>query len=135
MCKYCIFAFTKLRSFYNPSPSVSVCSSRAESKCSQRQQKALSSTVRRLSDNLKQLQQENLALREELNTDTPAGGIKGSNTTKLLTHLSVPEIYFCLTPFISIYFSFYSISSKNNCFCLILRGSVGVGIKEKRFLT
>lgn len=52
-------------------------SSRAESKCSQRQQKVLSSTVHRLSENLKQLQQENTALREELNTDSPAGGIKG----------------------------------------------------------
>ncbi|XP_061576045.1 IQ domain-containing protein E isoform X2 [Cololabis saira] len=52
-------------------------SSRAESKCSQRQQKALSSTVHRLSENLKQLQQENAALREELNTDSPAAGIKG----------------------------------------------------------
>ncbi|GAA6221643.1 IQ domain-containing protein E [Lates japonicus] len=52
-------------------------SSRAESKCSQRQQKALSSTVHRLTENLKQLQQENTALREELNTDSPAGGIKG----------------------------------------------------------
>uniref|UniRef100_UPI0037E73EA9 IQ domain-containing protein E n=1 Tax=Semicossyphus pulcher TaxID=241346 RepID=UPI0037E73EA9 len=52
-------------------------SSRAESKCSQRQQKALSSTVHRLSENLKQLQQENTALREELNTDSPAGGVKG----------------------------------------------------------
>ncbi|XP_026214848.1 IQ domain-containing protein E isoform X2 [Anabas testudineus] len=50
---------------------------RAESKCSQRQQKALSSTVDRLSENLKQLQKENTALREELNTDSPAGGIKG----------------------------------------------------------
>ncbi|XP_034043333.1 IQ domain-containing protein E [Thalassophryne amazonica] len=52
-------------------------SSRAESKCSQRQQKALSSTVLHLTENLKQLQQENGALREELNTDSPAGGIKG----------------------------------------------------------
>ncbi|XP_047435533.1 IQ domain-containing protein E [Mugil cephalus] len=52
-------------------------SSRAESKCSQRQQKALSSTVHRLSENLKQLQQENVALREELSTDSPAGGVKG----------------------------------------------------------
>ncbi|KAM7419650.1 hypothetical protein PAMA_016645 [Pampus argenteus] len=52
-------------------------SSRAESKCSQRQQKALSSTVLRLSENLKQLQQENATLREELNTESPAGGIKG----------------------------------------------------------
>ncbi|KAM7009231.1 IQ domain-containing protein E isoform 2-T2 [Tautogolabrus adspersus] len=48
-------------------------SSRAESKCSQRQQKALSSMVHRLSEDLKQLQQENMALREELNTDSPAG--------------------------------------------------------------
>ncbi|XP_038568819.1 IQ domain-containing protein E [Micropterus salmoides] len=52
-------------------------SSRAESKCSQKQQKALSATVHRLSENLKQLQQENTALREELNTDSPTGGIKG----------------------------------------------------------
>ncbi|KAF3852581.1 hypothetical protein F7725_005936 [Dissostichus mawsoni] len=52
-------------------------SSRTESKCSQRQQKVLSSTVHRLSENLKQLQQENTALREELDTDSPAGGIKG----------------------------------------------------------
>ncbi|XP_017282879.1 IQ domain-containing protein E [Kryptolebias marmoratus] len=52
-------------------------SSRAESKCSQRQQRALSSTVHRLAENLKQLQQENVALREELNTDSPAGGLKG----------------------------------------------------------
>ncbi|XP_037327835.2 IQ domain-containing protein E isoform X2 [Pungitius pungitius] len=52
-------------------------SSRAESKCSQRQQKALSSTVHRLSGGLKQLQQENAALREELDTEGPAGGIKG----------------------------------------------------------
>ncbi|KAK2817323.1 hypothetical protein Q5P01_025514 [Channa striata] len=52
-------------------------SSRAESKCSQRQQKALSSTVDRLSENLKQLQKENVVLREELNTDSPAEGIKG----------------------------------------------------------
>ncbi|KAM9770858.1 IQ domain-containing protein E [Menidia menidia] len=52
-------------------------SSRAESKCSQRQQKALSSTVHRLSENLKQLQQENAALREELSTDSPAAGLKG----------------------------------------------------------
>ncbi|KAJ4945087.1 hypothetical protein JOQ06_013625 [Pogonophryne albipinna] len=52
-------------------------SSRTESKCSQRQQKVLSSTVHRLSENLKQLQQENTVLREELDTDSPAGGIKG----------------------------------------------------------
>ncbi|KAK9540691.1 hypothetical protein VZT92_003128 [Zoarces viviparus] len=52
-------------------------SSRAESKCSQRQQKVLSSAVHRLSENQKQLQQENTALREELSTDSPAGGIKG----------------------------------------------------------
>lgn len=59
------------------SPCLSVYSSRVESKCSQRQQKALSSTVLRLSENLKQLQQDNTTLREELNTETPAGGIKG----------------------------------------------------------
>ncbi|KAM4594483.1 IQ domain-containing protein E isoform 3-T3 [Fundulus diaphanus] len=52
-------------------------SSRAESKCSQRQQKALSSTVHRLAENLKHLQQENAALREELDTDSPGAGIKG----------------------------------------------------------
>ncbi|XP_014829847.1 PREDICTED: IQ domain-containing protein E isoform X3 [Poecilia mexicana] len=52
-------------------------SSRADSKCSQRQQKALSSTVHRLTENVKHLQQENAALREELNTDDPAAGIKG----------------------------------------------------------
>ncbi|XP_075869794.1 IQ domain-containing protein E isoform X2 [Nelusetta ayraudi] len=51
--------------------------SREERRCSQRQQKALSSTVRRLSENLKQLQQENAALREELDIDSPAGGMKG----------------------------------------------------------
>lgn len=53
-------------------------SSREESRCSQRQQKALNSTVLRLSENLKQLQQENAALREELNTDSPAAGMKGT---------------------------------------------------------
>ncbi|KAF3687916.1 IQ domain-containing protein E [Channa argus] len=52
-------------------------SSRTESKCSQRQQKALSSTVDRLSENLKQLQKENMVLREQLDTDSPAEGIKG----------------------------------------------------------
>ncbi|XP_041723187.2 IQ domain-containing protein E [Coregonus clupeaformis] len=51
-------------------------SSRAESKGSQRQQKVLSSTVLRLSENIKQLQQENHTLREELNTDSPASGLK-----------------------------------------------------------
>ncbi|XP_035993319.1 IQ domain-containing protein E isoform X3 [Fundulus heteroclitus] len=51
--------------------------SRAESKCSQRQQKALSSTAQRLAENLKHLQQENAALREELDTDSPGAGIKG----------------------------------------------------------
>lgn len=70
--------------------STTVHSSRAESKCSQRQQKALSSTVHRLSEKLKQLQQENTALREELNTDSPAGGLKGTfsqnkNTLALLS--------------------------------------------------
>lgn len=53
-------------------------SSGEERRCSQRQQKALSSTVRRLSESLKQLQQENAALREELDTDSPAGGMKGA---------------------------------------------------------
>ncbi|KAM4751506.1 LOW QUALITY PROTEIN: IQ domain-containing protein E-like [Anableps anableps] len=52
-------------------------SSRAESKCSQRRQKALSSTVHRLTENVKHLQQENAAIREELNTENPAAGIKG----------------------------------------------------------
>ncbi|XP_071246237.1 IQ domain-containing protein E isoform X1 [Salvelinus alpinus] len=51
-------------------------SSRAESKGSQRKQKVLSSTVLRLSENLKQLQQENHTLREEVNTDSPASGLK-----------------------------------------------------------
>lgn len=64
-----------------------VYSSRAESKCSQRQQKALNSTVHRLSRKVKQLQQENSELREELDTDSPAGGIKGcSFHIKLLKH-------------------------------------------------
>lgn len=57
-----------------------VCSSRTESRCSQRQQKALSSAVHRLSEALKELQQENSMLREELSTDSPAGGLKGANT-------------------------------------------------------
>ncbi|KAM8842626.1 IQ domain-containing protein E isoform 2-T4 [Synchiropus picturatus] len=52
-------------------------SNRTESKCSQRQQKALSSTVVRLSENVKQLQQENMELREELDTASPAEGSKG----------------------------------------------------------
>ncbi|KAM9491916.1 LOW QUALITY PROTEIN: IQ domain-containing protein E [Salvelinus alpinus] len=51
-------------------------SSRAENKGSQRKQKVLSSTVLRLSEKLKQLQQENHTLREELNTDSPASGLK-----------------------------------------------------------
>ncbi|XP_074541981.1 IQ domain-containing protein E [Halichoeres trimaculatus] len=50
---------------------------RAESKCSQRQQKALNSTVHRLSEDLKLLQEENFMLREELDTDSPSGGVKG----------------------------------------------------------
>ncbi|KAM9792298.1 IQ domain-containing protein E [Neosynchiropus ocellatus] len=52
-------------------------SNRTESKCSQRQQKALSSTVLRLSEDVKQLQQENVELREELDTESPAEGSKG----------------------------------------------------------
>lgn len=34
----------------------------------------------RQSENLKQLQQENAALREELDTESPAGGIKGQDS-------------------------------------------------------
>ncbi|XP_051939988.1 IQ domain-containing protein E [Hippocampus zosterae] len=49
----------------------------SESKVFRRQQKALSSTVLRLSEDLKQLQLDNAALREEMNTDSPAAGIKG----------------------------------------------------------
>ncbi|XP_037101891.1 IQ domain-containing protein E isoform X3 [Syngnathus acus] len=49
----------------------------AESKVFRRQQKALSSTVLRLSEDLKQLQLDNATLREELDTDSPAAGIKG----------------------------------------------------------
>ncbi|KAJ3614144.1 hypothetical protein NHX12_017720, partial [Muraenolepis orangiensis] len=52
-------------------------SSRAEMKGSQRQQKALGATVLRLSESLKQLQQDNSTLRDDLNTDSPAEGIKG----------------------------------------------------------
>uniref|UniRef100_A0A671TUZ0 IQ domain-containing protein E n=1 Tax=Sparus aurata TaxID=8175 RepID=A0A671TUZ0_SPAAU len=75
-------------------------SSRAESKCSQRQQKALSSTVHRLSENLKQLQQENSALREELATDSPAGGIKGAfshNKTPLTGQIKRHLLYLFLS--------------------------------------
>lgn len=63
-----------------------IYSSGAESKCSQRHQKALSSTVHRLTENVKHLQQENAALREELNTDSPATGIKG---LCILLHISM----------------------------------------------
>lgn len=65
-----------------------VCSSRAESRCSQRQQKVLNSALHRLTDNLKELQQENSILREELNTESPAGGLKGTflNFTRSQTH-------------------------------------------------
>ncbi|XP_019717765.1 IQ domain-containing protein E isoform X2 [Hippocampus comes] len=49
----------------------------SESKVFRRQQKALSSTVLRLSEDLKQLQLDNAALREEMNTDSPVAGIKG----------------------------------------------------------
>ncbi|CAL8330712.1 unnamed protein product [Merluccius merluccius] len=52
-------------------------SSRAEMKGSHRQQKALGATVLRLSESLKQLQQDNSTLREDLNTDSPAEGVKG----------------------------------------------------------
>ncbi|XP_034544369.1 IQ domain-containing protein E isoform X2 [Notolabrus celidotus] len=51
--------------------------SRAESKCSQRQQRVFSTRVHRLSEDLNQLQQENSVLKEELDTDSPAGGLKG----------------------------------------------------------
>ncbi|XP_077428225.1 IQ domain-containing protein E isoform X2 [Vanacampus margaritifer] len=48
-----------------------------ESKVFRKQQKALSSTVLRLSEDLKQLQLDNAALREELDTESPAAGVKG----------------------------------------------------------
>lgn len=70
--------------FVSPVPEmVPCCSSRAEIRCSQRQQKALSSAVHRLSEALKELQQENSMLREELSTDSPAGGLKGANTLNI----------------------------------------------------
>lgn len=91
-----------------------VCSSRAESKCSQRQQKALSSTVHRLSENVKQLQQENGALREELNTDSPAGGIKGlSSLTHKHTDMPVPEPH-TLTTYTS-FIPFHCCCSASKC--------------------
>ncbi|XP_061840154.1 uncharacterized protein [Nerophis lumbriciformis] len=49
----------------------------ADSKVFRRQQKALSSTVLRLSENLKQIQLENAALRQELDTESPSVGVKG----------------------------------------------------------
>ncbi|XP_061536364.1 IQ domain-containing protein E [Phycodurus eques] len=49
----------------------------SESRVFRRQQKALSSTVLRLSEDLKQLQLDNASLREELDTESPASGIKG----------------------------------------------------------
>ncbi|XP_077574464.1 IQ domain-containing protein E isoform X2 [Stigmatopora nigra] len=49
----------------------------SESKAFRKQQRALSSTVLRLSEDLKQLQLENTKLREELDTESPAAGIKG----------------------------------------------------------
>ncbi|KAJ0051241.1 hypothetical protein NL108_016544 [Boleophthalmus pectinirostris] len=52
-------------------------SCRAESKCSQRQQRALNSTVLRLTERVSQLQQENRELREELSTEHPTGGPTG----------------------------------------------------------
>ncbi|KAL1004950.1 hypothetical protein UPYG_G00052580 [Umbra pygmaea] len=52
-------------------------SNRADIKGSQRQQKVLSTKVLHLSENLKQLQQENCTLKEELNTDSPTSGPKG----------------------------------------------------------
>ncbi|KAM3623206.1 uncharacterized protein V6R79_008430 [Siganus canaliculatus] len=64
-------------------------SGRAESKCSQRQQKALSVTVHRLTENLKQLQQENVELKEELDTGSPAGlrGYRDWSRQRLLRRL------------------------------------------------
>ncbi|KAJ0033624.1 hypothetical protein NQD34_000731 [Periophthalmus magnuspinnatus] len=52
-------------------------SCRAESKCSQRQQRVLNSTVLHLTERVSQLQQENRELREELSTEHPAGGPTG----------------------------------------------------------
>ncbi|XP_072319874.1 IQ domain-containing protein E [Eucyclogobius newberryi] len=52
-------------------------SCRAESKCSQRQQRALNSSVLRLTERVSQLQQENSTLREELSTEYPPGGLTG----------------------------------------------------------
>ncbi|XP_061769645.1 IQ domain-containing protein E isoform X2 [Nerophis ophidion] len=49
----------------------------ADSKVFRRQQKALSSTILRLSENLKQIQLENAALRQELDTESPSVGVKG----------------------------------------------------------
>ncbi|XP_054636054.1 IQ domain-containing protein E isoform X2 [Dunckerocampus dactyliophorus] len=49
----------------------------SDNKVFRRQQKALSSTVLRLSENLKQIQMENATLREELDTESPAIGLKG----------------------------------------------------------
>ncbi|XP_077379793.1 IQ domain-containing protein E isoform X3 [Festucalex cinctus] len=48
-----------------------------ESKVFRKQQKALSSTVLRLSEDVKQLQLDNAALRDELDTESPAAGVKG----------------------------------------------------------
>lgn len=82
----CDWCFHDRHALSIPFPlSLSVYSSRAESKCSQRQQKALSSMVDRLSENLKQLQKENISLREELNTDSPAGGFKGHFSLRNMT--------------------------------------------------
>lgn len=102
----------------------SVCSSRAESKCSQRQQKALSSTVHRLSENLKQLQQENSALREELATDSPAGGIKGAfshNKTPLTGQIKRHLLYL----FLSLTSSFtFAVPPLNESFQLFISETV-----------
>lgn len=107
-----------------PSLCPSVCSSRAESKCSQRQQKALSSTVHRLSENLKQLQQENSALREELATDSPAGGIKGAfshNKTTLTGQIKRHLLYL----FLSLTSSFtFAVPPLNECFQFFISETV-----------
>uniref|UniRef100_A0AAV2LEQ2 Reverse transcriptase domain-containing protein n=1 Tax=Knipowitschia caucasica TaxID=637954 RepID=A0AAV2LEQ2_KNICA len=52
-------------------------SCRAESKCSQRQQRALHSTVTCLTETVKQLQEENGSLRMELSTEAPHAGLQG----------------------------------------------------------
>lgn len=54
----------------------------------------LNSALQRLSENLKELQQENSILREELDTESPAGGLKGVflNFTRSQTLIIVLQI-------------------------------------------